>query len=95
MQPVTLYPFRRFKILLPEVQLEQLTLHAVSFELARCAGSREAVLFAYHDFYVELLVEKITDEIHSIRCFRSLQKLEPYLEQIDISEITALLACKK
>jgi hypothetical protein len=95
MPPVTMYSFRRFKTLLPETQLHQLSLHAVSLDLAYCTGRTEAVLFAYHDFYVELVVEKITDEIHSIHCFRSLRKLEPYLHQIDISTITALLACSK
>lgn len=90
-----MYSIHRFRSLLPETQLHQLTLHAVSLDMAYDTGGTEAVLFAYNDFYVELVVEKITDEIHSVHCFSSLRKLEPYLHQIDISEITSLLACSK
>jgi hypothetical protein len=95
MQFVTMYSFQHFKRLLPERQLRQLSFHAVDLDLVRCNGSTEAVVFSYNDFYVELVMQKITDEIHSIHCFRSLRKLEPYLQQVDISGITALLACSK
>jgi hypothetical protein len=44
---------------------------------------------------VELVVEKYTDEILSINCFSSTKKLEPYLHQVDITDITSLLACSK
>lgn len=86
-----MYTFQRFQTLFPETQLHELSLHAVSLDLAYDTNGAEAVLFSYHDFYVELVVEKITDDILSIKCFRSAKKLEPYLHQIDISEINALL----
>jgi hypothetical protein len=90
---MSLYSFYRFTKLAAERQIHQLSLHGISLDLAYCTNGAEAVLFAYHDFYVELVVEKITDEIQSIKCFRSHRKLAPYLHQVDISEITALLAC--
>lgn len=88
-----MYSFKRFQTLLPETQLHQLSLHGVSLDLAYCTNGAEAVLFAYHDFFVELVVETITDDILAINPFTSIKKLEPYLQQIDISEISALLAC--
>jgi hypothetical protein len=92
---MSLYSFRRFTRLSAEKQIHQLSLHAIALDLAYCTDGAEAVLFAYHDFYVELVVEKYTDEILSIKSFRSVRKLAPYLHQIDITEITALLACSK
>ena len=92
---VMLYPLHRFKMLPAEKQLEQLTLHAIPFDLYYCVSGGEAVLFGYHHFYVELIVEKYTDEILSVCCFQSTRRLAPYLQQIDITEITALLACSK
>jgi hypothetical protein len=93
--PVMLYPFHHFKMLPEEKQLEQLTRHGIALDLWYCIHGTEAVLFAYHSFYVELVVEKYTDEILSVNCFQSTRKLRPYLQQIDISEINVLLACSK
>jgi hypothetical protein len=90
-----MYSFHRFKMLPAEVQIDQLYLHGIGLDLACCSKGTEAVLFAYHDFYVELTVAKYTDEILSIQCFHSTRKLVPYLHQIDITEITVLLACSK
>ncbi len=77
------------------MQINQLSLHGIGLDLAYCTKGAEAVLFAYLDFYVELVVEKYTDEILSINCFSSTKKLEPYLHQVDITDITSLLACSK
>lgn len=90
-----LYSFYCFKRLPAERQLEQLILHATPLDLWYCIPGAEVVLFAYHNSYVELVVEKYTDEIHFIKCFRSVRKLTPYLHQIDITEIITLLACSK
>jgi hypothetical protein len=78
-----------------EQQIQQLSLDGISLDLAYYTGSAEAVLFAYSDFYVELVVQTCTDEILNINCFRCAKKLEPYLHQVDIGEINALLACSK
>lgn len=90
-----MYTFQQFKRLPAEKQLEQLTRHGITLDLWYSIHGAEAVLFAYHIFYVELVVEKYTDEILSVHCFQSTLKLAPYLQQIDITEITALLACSK
>ena len=90
-----MYTFHRFKKLPAEKQIEELSLHGVPFDLAYVTNGAEAVLFGYHDFYVELVVEKYTDDILALRCFQNTKKLLPYLQQINISEITALLACRK
>jgi hypothetical protein len=87
------YTLHRFKKLPAEQQVDELSLHGIPFDLAYTTHGAEAVLFGYHDFYVELVVEKYTDEILSIRCFQSPRQLAPYLQQIDITEIIALLAC--
>jgi hypothetical protein len=90
-----MYSFHRFKVLPAEQQIEQLSLHGIALDLASSIKSAETVLFAYNDFYVELMVIKCTDEIHSLKCFKSTKRLEPYLHQVDITEITALLACNR
>ena len=90
-----LYNFHFFKMLSAEKQLDELSQHGIPFDLEYSTNGAEAVLFGYHDFYVELVVEKYTDAILNTRCFRNLKKLAPYLPQIDISEITSLLACSK
>ena len=87
------YSLQHFKKLPVEKQLEQLTLSATHLDLDHCTGGAEAVLFTYGDFYVELIVEKYSDAVLSVNCFRSTRKLAPYLQRINISEITALLSC--
>ena len=86
------YSFRRFKQLPVEVQIEQLNRKGVALDLACHVKTAEAVLFAYADFYVELIVAAHTDEILALKPFKSLKKLEPYLSQVDIGEITSLLS---
>lgn len=90
-----MYSFHRFQNLPANLQIDQLSVHGIVLDLAHSIKGAEAVLFAYHDFYVELLMVKQTDEILSLRCFKSTKKLEPYLRQIDITEITVLLACSR
>ena len=87
-----MYRLHQFKKLPTNLQVEHLSLHGIALDLAYAAKSTEAVLFAYHDFYVELIVEKYTDEILAVKCFKCLRKLEPYLNQVDISEIETLLS---
>lgn len=88
-----MYTFHRFKALSSDRQLEELSRHGIMLDLAYCIQNMEAVLFAYNDFYVEMVVQKYSDDIHSVRCFQSMKKLEPYLHQVDISEITDMLGC--
>jgi hypothetical protein len=90
-----MYTFHRFKMLSGEQKLYVLSRHGIGLDLAYCTKDAEAVLFAYRDFYVELVVQKHYDEILAINCFHDVRKLEPYLHQVDITEICALLACSK
>jgi len=90
-----MYTFQQFKALPAELQIDELGQHGISLDLACNLQGSEATLFAYRDFYVELVVAKHTDEILCVNCFRNLNLLEPYLEQIDLSEISALLLCSR
>lgn len=82
---------KRFNTLSSKLQIHLLMEEGVLLDLAMTRRNAEVVLFAYDDFYVELVVSPRTDDILSIRAFQSLERLEPYLQQIDLSEITALL----
>lgn len=85
------YTLHQFKKLPAERQIEKLNKDGVPLDLACVSKSTEAVLFAYEDFYVEVVVDPGSDEILAIKCFRSMKKLDPYLVQIDIGDITDLL----
>lgn len=93
--PIVVYSFHSFKRLPADVQIDQLSVNGVALDLAYTVRSTEAVLFAYNNFYVELIVERYIDEILALKCFKSLKRLEPYLQQVDISEISVLLFCSR
>ena len=59
-------------------------------ELLYCLDGFQYVLFAYNNFFIELVTDAKTNEICKIRCFKSMKKLERYLPYIDISEILSL-----
>lgn len=90
-----MYSFQRFNVLSAEQQINALSRHGVSLDLCYSIKNAEAVLFAYGDFYVELIVMQCTDEILSVKAFRSMKKLDAYLHQIDLSEINILLTCNR
>ncbi len=90
-----MYSFHLFKRLPADVRIDELNEHGISLDLARADGLAEKVLFAYNNFYVELVVERYTDAIITLTCFKSGKRLEPYLPQVDIGEITFLLSTNK
>lgn len=90
-----MYSFRRFQQLPFEIQIQQLSVRGIALDLVCSKETVESVLFAYKDFYIELVVVKYTDEILSLRCFKRVKNIERYLHQIDITEITALLSCSR
>ena len=45
------------------------------------------LLFQLHTFYVELFYHAETNELSWVRSFESTNELEPYLMNIDVSEI--------
>ena len=49
-------------------------------------------LFQMVNFYVEMFYDNEEEEIGYIRAFQSVNELNPYLEQIDISEIQQVLS---
>jgi len=88
-----MYALQRFNTLSAAMQIQPLNHHGVSLDLRRVVRSTDVALFAYHDFYVELTVLCVTNEILSIKAFQNLKRLEAYLPQVDISKITVLLTC--
>lgn len=88
-----MFAFHRFKARPPGLQIEELGKDGVSLDLAYSLCHTEAVLFAYNDFYVELVVVPHTDEILRLACFKSLRRLTLYLQQVDVREITNTLRC--
>lgn len=89
--PTKVLSFHQFKAAHSYVQITHLNESGISLDVFYYCGNREVVLFAYHNFFIELIVEKQTDEIVDVRCFKASKRLQPYLPQINISEITALL----
>lgn len=57
--------------------------------MSRKSGSYRAYLFQLFDFYVELVVSRKTNSLEWVNSFDTLDNLEPYLEMIDISSLTA------
>jgi hypothetical protein len=82
----------QFKNLPLEEQIEQLNEYAISMDVYYCKNGAEVLLFALGNFYVEIYVRKNTDEIIRLRSFTSMKKLDVYLDQVDIEEITNLLS---
>jgi hypothetical protein len=85
-----LLSFQQFKSLHTYVQIKVLFEKAISMDLLYSLDGCEYVLFAYNNFYIELVVNAKTTEIFQVRCFKSVKKLEPYLPYIDISQILIL-----
>ncbi len=92
--PSKLLSFHQFKSLPSYVQITHLNESAIAMDVYFTTGKKDFVLFAYNGFYIELIVEALTDEIQQVRCFKNTRNLDPYLEQIDISEIALLLQCR-
>lgn len=75
-----------------ELQVEELQQAGVPLELSRFNKNVEIFLYALHGFYVELYVQVNSNELLLIKSFTSEKKLEPYLHQVNISEIRHLLS---
>lgn len=83
--------FHQFKSLPFEAQLDEMAKDAVSLDLFITRQHCEIALFSLNDFYVELHVQRYTDEINGVSSFKSLQKLDAYLHQVNIDEIKSAL----
>ncbi len=49
------------------------------------------ILYQYGDFYVEIYYRKYRCFISHIKCFKSTEPLNPYLEQISIEDLVKCL----
>ena len=47
----------------------------------------EIALYAVSDFYVEAYYNPVENRVEGFRAFKSATPLEPYLDQIDLSEL--------
>jgi nitrate reductase assembly molybdenum cofactor insertion protein NarJ len=56
-------------------------------ELTRITDQLIIDLYSVEDFYVEVFFDRSSEEVLYIKPFSNLNKLAPYLEQIDISNL--------
>lgn len=47
-------------------------------------------LYSIADFYIEVFFDSLSEELLYIKPFSNLDRLAPYLEQVDISEVIAV-----
>jgi hypothetical protein len=64
--------------------------YGVFLDLSRYYNNVEVVLYSLKNFYVEVFITPY-HEIINISCFKNMQKLDAYLNQVNISEIEILL----
>jgi hypothetical protein len=62
-----------------------------NFIEVRSVDSTDYVLFQLEDFFVEIEYDSRTDNILSLKPFKTVRLLEPYLQSVDLSEIIRLL----
>ena len=65
----------------------QLVLEHGAFVATRMTPKHQIHLCMVEDFYVEMILNPRDNHIEIVRSFRSTQRLQPYLNQIDISGI--------
>ena len=82
-----MYRLSQFTRLPEELRIHELKAEGIVLDLVYSSNNKDAVLFAYNDFYVEIITRNHTDEILTVRCFRTFKRLEPYLSQVDISDL--------
>ncbi len=79
---MTLY---EFQLLSERDQLD--LLHAEGTYIGkRREGEQPVLLFQLEGFYVEIVYQKHRSQILQMRSFTTTSRLEPYLNQIDITE---------
>ena len=77
---------KNFRKLSLDVQLDLLDVCGIL--LMECKGLRVGMtLFSFGNFYVEVFSELENERIIMINAFDDVESLEPYLQQIDISEL--------
>jgi hypothetical protein len=79
-----------FKNLDSKSKFNYLSQYGVFLKLSLFYNNVEVILYSFKSFYVEVLVTPY-HEILNIRCFANMQRLDKYLQQVDITEIENLL----
>lgn len=75
-------------------ELQQAVVETEAVLLARRCGVRaNCQLYGLHGFYVELLLDQ-EDQLIRLESFTETQRLTPYLQQVDVSPLLALLRCE-
>ncbi len=82
--------FEEYLTLDEDLQTQILSLYGVCLNLLRCCGNLTTELYALYDFYVEIFFDATTEEPLYLKPFQHTQYLEPYLEQIDITELLGI-----
>jgi hypothetical protein len=81
---MTLYQFRLLDV---EEQLGT-AIYEGDFVGDRIEENYMVLLYQVHSFYVEVYYSPISNEILKHRSFSSTNQLEPYLSQVNLSELT-------
>lgn len=66
---------------------QYLWLDGVYLNLVRSTELVYADLYALYDYYVEIYFDQKTKEPLYINAFRDISRLDPYIEQMDISDV--------
>jgi hypothetical protein len=83
--------YRQYRALYPDEQAQVLWQEGVYLELIRYTRKSLVELYALHDFYVEIFYDRLTEEPSSLKCFKQLKGLDPYLPQVPIDNIISII----
>jgi hypothetical protein len=73
-----------------DFQTQILSIDGVCLGLNRNLRNRKVELYSLYNFYIELFFDLLTGEPLYLKPFEGTNKLEPYLEKIDIAGITGI-----
>lgn len=82
--------FGRFLSLDEDLQIQVLSMDGVDLELKRTCRNLTVELYSLYYFYVEIFFDKLTEEPLYLKAFKKTKYLDPYLEQIDITEVLGI-----
>jgi hypothetical protein len=88
MQNITLYQFNKLS---KRQQYGLLEDYGIFLDVFRHDRTYKVALFDYNGYYVEVWLNPRTDELLKAVAFTSYHKLDPYMKDIDIKAIHAML----
>jgi hypothetical protein len=86
---LSIHQFRRLSLNQKLITLDR---KAIDLSVALVTGTESRMLFSLYGFYVEVIFIKASPQIKMVRSFSSTKYLNPYLEQINIDDLTILLS---